>query len=247
MSDDDAKQDEYSNIQIINKENNTMIRRSKIDIDQTDNPWIKGCADWVWKQRLNGWGAYYLNIMFQPYPGKPQAGRDQMKRAICKGFYSRYCTEFAHHPTRPSQQNKLPILWLFPDRPIGNRKHKTSILELQFNDNGVHYNGPMMIPPVSRFKECPIQHIHGNQRKYAVHGIERIYVQKINWDSDRVLDYAGKTTKWDRELRDDIIILPDPGKRQRVPVMSVEERAMRDFQSRHNVSDEIAGQMLRVE
>lgn len=221
-----------------------MIRRSKVDINQTENPWIIGCADWVWEQRLSGWDGYYMNFMFRPYPGKPQTIREQMVRAICKGFYSRFCTEFTHHPTKPSQQPRLPRLWLFPDRPAHKTENMTSIREMQFNDNGVHYNGPMMIPPASRFRECPIQHIHENQKKYAVLGLDRIHVKKIDWDSDRLIDYAGKTIKRDKEIRDDILILPSFIKRKSDVAMSAEDRAIRDVQAQYNVSQETAVQLL---
>src|ERR1035441_4646285 len=171
-----------------------VIRYSELDQLPTD-PWIRGCADWMWKHGIDGWRPYYINIMFEPFPGNGVAVVEQMKRAICKGFYARFCTEFAHHPSRPSQQGKLPMLWLFPDRHVWKRFNKTPIREMQFNDNGLHFNGPLMIPPVSRFKECPIQHIHDNQRKYAVHGIDRIHVKYATFDLDRLADYAGKTIK----------------------------------------------------
>lgn len=224
-----------------------MIRYSKMDLEKMDNPMIKGCADWMWEYGINGWRPYYLNIMFQPYPGHRQAVLDQMKRAICVGFYARLCTEFAHHPTKPSQQKKLPMLWLFPDRPVWKQQERTSIREMQFNENGLHFNGPIMIPPVSRFKECPIEHILGNQRKYAVQGIDRIHIKGATWDLDSLADYAGKTIKWDKELRDHVIILPDTDKGRPTMTLTVEERTLRDFQSQHNLSDETADQILNIE
>jgi hypothetical protein len=72
-----------------------VIRYSELDQLPTD-PWIRGCADWMWKHGIDGWGPYYINIVFEPFPGNGVAVVEQMKRAICKGFYARFCTEFSH-------------------------------------------------------------------------------------------------------------------------------------------------------
>jgi hypothetical protein len=207
------------------------------------NPWIKGCASWIWEYWARGWKPYYINFMFQPLPGNVESVVQQMHRAICKGFYSRFCTEFSHHPSKPSQQGRLPMLWLFPDRPVWKHE-KISIRDVKFNDNGLHFNGPLMIPPVSRFKECPIQHIHDNQRKYAVHGIDRVYIKEVTRDLDGLADYMGKTIKWHRANSDDILVLPENLKRPTGEALSPEDRAVKDLQSRHNVSEGIARQML---
>ena len=210
-----------------------------------EKPWIPGCAEWVWDYWSRGWKPYYVNIMFEPLPGNVEAVLQQMKRAICKVFYSRFCTEFAHHPGRPSQLWKLPRLWLFPDRPVP-KKEKISLRDVQFNDNGLHFNGPMLIPPFSNFEGCPIKHIHGNQRKYAVHGIDRIFVKEITWDIDGLADYICKTVRWDRASADHILILPETRNKPTAEKMGAEDRALRDIQSRHNVSEDIARQMLGV-
>jgi hypothetical protein len=219
-----------------------VVRYSELSQSQV-NPWIKGCASWIWEYWAKGWKPYYVNVMFEPLPGGGRALVEQMHRAICKGFYARFCTEFAHHPSRPSQQGRLPMLWLFPDRPVGKHE-KISIRDVRFNDNGLHFNGPMMIPPISRFKECPIRHIHDNQGKYAVHGIDRIYVKEVTWDLEGLADYMGKTIKWNRASPDDILVLPE-GRIKSIPEpMSPEDCAVKELQSRHYVSEEIARKMI---
>jgi hypothetical protein len=217
------------------------VRFSELD-QLKENPWIVG-SNWVWNHWAKGWKPYYINFMFEPLPGSAEAVLQQMERAICKGFYSRFCTEFAHHPGRPSQLWKLPRLWLFPDRPVAKRE-KISIRDVQFNDNGLHFNGPMLIPPLSNFEGCPIRHIHSNQRKYAVHGIDRIHVEEITYRLGDLADYMCKTIRWDRASADHILILPETRNKPTGETMSSEDRALRDIQSRHNVSAEVARQML---
>lgn len=218
-----------------------------VDYSESDqlkeNPWIKGCIDWILDHWLMDWQLYYINFMFEPLPGNVEAVLQQMERAICKGFYSRFCTKFANHPGRPSQMRKLPRLWLFPDRPVPKRE-KISLRDVQFNDNGLHFNGPLLIPPVSNFEECPIEHIHSNQRKYSVLGIDRVHVKEITCDLDELAEYMCKTIKWDQASADHILVLPEERKKPTRDTMSSEERAIRDIQSRHNVSEDIARKML---
>ena len=207
-------------------------------------PWIIACAEWMWRWALQGWTPYYINIMFKPLGGSADVVSQQMRRAIEDGFYPQFCKEFASHPTKPSQQERLAKLLLFRDRPGPKRRNKTPIREMQFNDNGLHINGAMMIPPAKKFRENPIQHIEGNQKRYCVQGIERIHVTVGTWDLHGMADYAGKTLKWDREASEHVLLLPDNRIKKPIKVMGPEDRAIRDIQARHNVSEEMARDMM---
>ncbi len=206
----------------------------------SNEPWITGCADWMWSWGLQGWKPYYVNFMFKPFAGNGDAVAQQMRTAIENGFYPVFCKRFASHPTKPSQQKKLPKLWLPHDRPVYKRSNKTSIREMQFNDEGGHYNGGMLLPPVSRFHENVVQHLEENRRIYAVEGIDRIHVTPATWDLDGLANYAGKTLNWDRSAEERILLLPDDRVKRPVVVLTSEERAIKDFQARHNVSEDIA-------
>ena len=219
------------------------VRYTKLN-KLSNEPWIRGFADWMWEWGLQGWKPYYVNFMFEPLAGSGDAVVQQMRRAIEKGFYSEFCKRFASHPTKPSQQMKLPKFWLYHDRPVYKRSRKTTIREMQFNDEGGHYNGGMLLPPVSRFHENVIQHLEKNHWKYAVQGIDRIHVKAATWDLDRLADYAGKTLKWERSAEEHIIILPDDRVKKPVTALTPEERAIKDFQARHNFSGDIARRAL---
>jgi hypothetical protein len=142
----------------------------------------------------------------------------------------------------------MPLLWVFPDRPVAKRAGKKVGADfLTRNDNGLHFNGFLMIPPKSRFKECPIEHIKKNHEKYARRGIERIHVRGDVYNVGGLADYALKTIKRARADADDILILPKtrnemPAKR---PTLCSGDRAIKDNQSALNVSDEVAEEIYQ--
>ena len=204
--------------------------------------WIKGCTEWMYEWVLKGWKLYYVNFMFELLRGPPSAQIPQMRRGIHK-FYGRFCTEFVHDGRAKSEQERMPQLWLFPDLPIHKNK-RDSLRDVTIN-GGFHFNGPMLISPVSRFKECPIEHLKENQAEYARHGIERIHIV-LGGDIRGLADYAAKTIKNRRANEEDIIVLPRsvtelPAKKK--TIFDPKDRLLKDIQSRFNVSDEMAQQI----
>jgi hypothetical protein len=212
--------------------------------NQTDpaGVWIKGCAQWIYDLVFKGWKLYYVNFMFEPLRGPPSAIIPQMRRGIHK-FYGRFCTEFIHNGRAKTEQERMPQLWLFPDLPV--HKNKGSSLRKVTINGGIHYNGPMLIPPVSRFQECPIKHLENNQARYARNGIERIYLM-VGGDIPGLADYAAKTIKNHRADEGDILILPRSVTElpdTKMPAFDPKDRLIKDIQSRFNVCDEMAQKM----
>jgi hypothetical protein len=184
--------------------------------------------------------------MFHPLSGSLSTIIAKMKYGIKKGFYSQICTRFARDPRSSSGQQQIPRLWLIPDRPVSKRNGKKHGCDFfTRNDNGLHFNGLMLIPPKSRFRECPIEHIEANQSKYTGHGIERIHVKPVDY-MPGIADYVFKTVKWGRADPDDILILPFSSSElpRRTPSYVSGDRGIKDFQAAFNVSDEVAEKML---
>lgn len=171
--------------------------------------YIKGCIQWMQDQVSEGWDPYYVNFMFQPLPGSLPTIIAQMHSGIQAGFYSRFWSEFTRNSRSPSQQHRLPKLWLFPDRPGPKKQKKLSAEFFRGNDGGLHFNGPLLIPPKSRFQGCPIQHIEANQSKYLRHGLCRIDLEPV-YNIAGMVDYAAKTVKWGRANIEDCLYLPAP-------------------------------------
>jgi hypothetical protein len=210
--------------------------------------WINAFVKWLEDRISDGYEPYYINFLFHPISGSLSAVISTMHKGIENGFYSRFCTRFVRRPRSPLAMSQMPQLWVFPDRPVAKRAaKKVGVSFLTRNDNGLHYNGFLMIPPKSRFKECPIEHIRQNQEKYAQRGIERIHVRDV-YNVGGLADYALKTIKWGRADEADILILPKtwdemPAKR---PALGPRDRTIRDIKSALNVSDEVAEEIYNA-
>jgi hypothetical protein len=141
----------------------------------------------------------------------------------------------------------MPALQLFPDLPVRKRKRKVTLTQLNMNCGGLHYNGIMLIPPVSRFRGRIVEHIEEHQGRYTKGNIERIHVVPIDHREYNIADYAAKTVKWGRADEADILTLPKAIAEvtDQVLVLSPEERAIKDIQSSSNVSDGMAGAIYR--
>ena len=190
---------------------------------------------------MKGWKFYYINFMFEPLHVPTAELVPKMRKGIHK-FYGRFCTEFIRNGRAKSEQERMPQLWLFPDLPV-HKNTRNSLRDVTIN-GGLHFNGPMLIPPVSRFQECPIKHLEKNQARYARHGIERIYLMAGS-DIPGLADHAAKTIKNRRADEEDIIVLPRsvtelPAKKT---AFDPKDRLIKDIQSRFNVCDEMARKM----
>jgi hypothetical protein len=97
-------------------------------------------------------------------------------------------------------------MFLFPDFPV-YKLDKNSIRDISIN-NGLHYQGIALTPPVSRFRSTLVEHFRQEQHEYVSDKLARIHVQPITWDSDYVTDYASKSVRRGLASDADIIILP---------------------------------------
>ncbi|UGY25466.1 hypothetical protein HU675_0000480 [Bradyrhizobium septentrionale] len=146
--------------------------------------------------------------MFDPLPGNEDAVLAQMRRAIEDRFYGRFASEFHRNPRDARFHLHLPRFWLFPDKPVWKRERTTTREQVLINAGGFHYNGAMLTPRLSRFRDrCPIEYFEEKQALYGRHGISRIHAVPIH-DVAGISDYACKTIKWGRAREKDIVILP---------------------------------------
>ena len=75
-------------------------------------------------------------------------------------------------------------------------------------NNGLHFGGIALTPPVSRFQSTLDAHFDQDQDKYVNEKLARIYVEPITWDPGYVTDYAAKSFKRGRVSDEDIVVLP---------------------------------------
>jgi hypothetical protein len=180
--------------------------------------------------------------MFRSLQGTKQEIINQMKEAICSEFYSKFLLQFVRHPHRKREIDSMPVFVLFPDLPAYKRKRKATLRQMNMNWGGLHYNGLMLVPLVSRFRGRPIEHIEEHQDRYTRGRIERIHAVRIDHREYNIADYAAKTVKWGRADEADILTLPKTIAEvtDQAPLLSREERAIMDIQSSSNVSEDVA-------
>jgi hypothetical protein len=180
---------------------------------------LRGYQQLVMDYIDRGYQAYFINFMFHQLSGNPTSILRQMRREI-ERVYSRLITRFDRDPRSPKRRHLRPIVILFPDLPVPKHKKK-SLREVSIND-GLHYNGIILTPPISRFKGTLETHFEVDREQYANDKLERIYVRPHTHDDWRVVDYAAKNLKRGKIDYDDIVLLPkvvselpdkDPGRR----------------------------------
>jgi hypothetical protein len=210
---------------------------------------IKAYSEWMMQEsNVDGRELYYINIMFHSIRGSCDVIIDQMKRAIYGSpgsFYSRLCTRFAHHPERMSQQQYLPHAFLFFDLPV-YKKARSRLNDVVRND-GLHVNGIVATPRISRMRHALPEEVAQYQSLYAKNGIQRVHVMPIDHTPEVVVDYAMKTIKSSR-LEYDPIILPRAFREVHgvAPVDDPQTRLIKDIQSATNLSDEAAQAVAKV-
>ena len=95
--------------------------------------------------------------------------------------YSRLVTRFDRNPRSPAGSQRLPVMILFSDLPVYKRE-KQSIKDVSIND-GLHYGGIVLTPPVSRFQGTLDAHFKEEQDKYVNDKLTRIHVKPIIWNA----------------------------------------------------------------
>jgi hypothetical protein len=97
-------------------------------------------------------------------------------------------------------------MMLFPDLPVYKRK-KRSLTDVSIND-GLHYGGIALTPPISRFSTTLDAYFDEHEKEYVNQTLDRIHVEPIISDADYVTDYVAKSVKRGTVSEDDIVILP---------------------------------------
>ncbi len=181
---------------------------------------INGYQEWIQDYIDQGWAPYLVSFMFHQLPGSRLSVLAQMKQEIYRA-YSRLVTRFDRNPRSSASFNRIPRMVLFPDFPV-YKLEKNSIRDISVN-NGLHYQGIALTPPVSRFRCTLDAHFCQEQHNYVNDKLARIEVQPVTWDPEYVTDYVGKSVKRRLASDDDIIILPRttrelPSKMHRFPL-----------------------------
>lgn len=175
-----------------------MDKRSRLDL-------IHGYQEWVQDYVDQDWDPYEISFMYHALPGTTKSILEQMKKEIYR-VNSKLVTRFDREPRSEAGFNRLPRMMMFPDLPVYKRK-KRSLNDVSIND-GLHYGGIALTPPISRFSTTLDAYFDEHEQEYVNQNLDRIYVEPIISDADYVADYVAKSTKRATVSEDDIVILP---------------------------------------
>jgi hypothetical protein len=154
-----------------------------------------------------GWSCYLVTFMFDQIPGARAAVMDRMKDEV-QLVYSTLLTRVHRKPrTAPADQ----LLVLIGSLDLQVYKRDRSSVPDAFRNSGLHFHGLVLMPPVSRLKESLADHFRTNFDLYAgrARSVERIHVEPVTRDPDRVVDYVFKTVFRGRLSHDDaVLVLP---------------------------------------
>jgi hypothetical protein len=175
-----------------------MDKRSRLDL-------IHGYQQWTQDYVDQGWDPYEISFMYHQLPGSRSSILEQMKDEIYR-VNSRLVTRFDRNPRSAAGFNRLPRMMLFPDLPVYKRT-KRALDDVSIND-GLHYGGIALTPPISRFSSTLDAHFNLDQKKYVNHRLARIHVEPIISNPAYVTDYVAKSMKRGTVSEDDVVILP---------------------------------------
>lgn len=160
-----------------------------------------------------GWTGSILTLLFHPLGGGHEAVRHQMQQSA-EQVYAAILKKMVRHI---SSNAILPVLIGCPDVPV--RKHSKQSLTVIRPNDGLHWNGVFLAPPVSRMKTTLENFIVEKQDRFVRDtrpGVEgdprnllRVHSEPfVSADVAKVTDYVLKTVKQFRSSFDDICILP---------------------------------------
>lgn len=198
--------------------NNTKIRLRPIDqsmFTETQRRLEIIRAYGQWLSDLERYGhkgeiyyASHVTLMFKKIPGN-----SRRKYAVMADEADRiYATLLRHvvHDARTVRgQRKSPLWIVAPDLP---KSLKLSFPEFRLND-GLHLNGPMLIPIKTRMRETLWMHVQPGAKYYHEYvrpdrPLLRIHIQPIEFSPERMTDYAMKTLKFKIPDLDYIQVFP---------------------------------------
>ena len=200
-------------------------------------------GQWLLEYEKNGWSIYYTNIMFNPLRGPVPAILAQMRVSVENEFYPMLCNRLHRHPGRKSAHDRLPRLFLFPDKKTF-KYLRTRHSNITINSS-LHYNGFVLIPPRVRLKIGFPDHIKSLQSIYARGPIQRVHSKEVTYDHNNIAGYARKTLKYNHALDEHRIILPRESRDRRPQQIDPVSKALKDIQSATNCSDDVAKAVIR--
>lgn len=119
-------------------------------------------SDMVTERQRLGYSAHLLTIMFHQLQGPEHIVKRQMLDEVDR-IYRTFVTNVVKKP-KTAPIDRLPILIGSLDLPVFKKKRKKG--QRVLCNNGLHFNGLLMIPPVSRLREQLADHFRKHRKWY---------------------------------------------------------------------------------
>ena len=179
----------------------TQLDQNQLDQKTLRSLLVKGYQSWVISLIDERWKPYEISFMYNQLPGSRSVVLEQMKQEIYR-VYARLVTRFHRNPRSAHGFECLPRMMLFPDLPVFKHKKK-SIEDVSIND-GLHYGGICLTPPVSRFRGKLDDHFRADQEACRSAKVARVLAFPITNAPGYVTDYVMKSIKAGRTSMDQI-------------------------------------------
>jgi hypothetical protein len=173
---------------------------------------IQGYDEFIRERLGRKWRGYFVNFMFERISGSAHNRKSIMIEEVTRVF-STLITRVARKPKSPSAKHFLPLFVGCPDFPV-YKKEKELLRNMVVND-GLHFNGVLVLPPKSYCRAGSDLHTgglkrHFNQNQHLYYKddypLDRLHATRIK--EDTMIDYALKAFKSGKIDSDDILILP---------------------------------------
>ncbi|RLP79629.1 hypothetical protein D9R14_08225 [Xanthobacter tagetidis] len=164
-------------------------------------------VEWIDSYIEDGYTPYLMTFMFNHVSAASMPRLIQMMYQDIEIFYLRLSGRFAHHPEKPGQRYKLPILICSPDTP--NIKRRNHCVE---SGDGLHVHGIFLKPPVSRFKGDLIELVRILSVELTRQTrIQRIHLVEVTYNSASASDYALKAFGRHQDCSEPLILPMEMG------------------------------------
>lgn len=167
--------------------------------------WLGGYVQLVRDRVQAGWTCYMVTILFSQLPGPREVILHRMRDEVTR-VYSTLVTD-VHRKPRKASPDELPVFIGLFDLPVYKRVRSSAPL-VRCND-GLHFQALVLVPPSSRLKVSLVDYFQEKRDLFVRPGnsVERIHVEPVTHDHDRVVDYAFKTVLKKRITYDDALVL----------------------------------------
>ena len=197
-------------------------------------------GEWI-EQLLHGddghvWNGYFLTFMFNHIPGSFDHRCSTMTNAI-ERVYNTLGNHVVRNLRSPSQRQKLPKLYAFPDYPrkklkpvssedvdlegviitngydrqdIERKKSERNSLRDATANDGLHYHGILLIRPDTRLPTTVDKYMEQHSKHFVKEGgpIRRIYIEPIDRTPRQAVGYGFKAVEYRIPDVDQLLILP---------------------------------------